>query len=71
VTIAAVTLDSVDVILRDGRTLRLRRARREGAESPLELFPLPNIAGEKGRGAPERARARPTRVEGPPARLNF
>jgi len=39
---AAVAAEAVDVILRDGRTLRLRRPRREGADSLLELFRFPN-----------------------------
>lgn len=37
-TIASVTLDSVDVILRDGRTLRLRPPRSEDADALLDFF---------------------------------
>jgi RimJ/RimL family protein N-acetyltransferase len=38
VTIAVVTLDSVDVILRDGLTLRLRPPRSEDADALLDFF---------------------------------
>src|SRR5918992_5462296 len=52
---AAVAPKAVDVILRDGRALRLWPPRREGADSLLELFRFRTLRARRAAGGPGRA----------------